>query len=271
MKKLILLLFLTGISSCNNNSNSGKDASTVSQNEETEKDISPAVSYAQEIEQAHNKPAWEKQNAVSFDIVLNMGGNEILNGKITSQTNSGGIRLDRKDNSSLIFDGEQVYISPENADDNRARFHMFTWQYFFSLPFKLTDPGTNWDLLEPEVGKGEVFNRGKLSFDTEVGDSPDDWYIIYQEPNSQILYAAAYIVTLGKEVDEAEKDPHAIVYHDYQLYEGIPIATRWTFHNWSEENGIEDQIGEAVISNIKFIEVEESIFQEPEDARLIAK
>lgn len=270
MKKLILLLFLASILSCNNNKNTSQDTSTVSQDKDTEEEVSPAVAYAQEIEQAHNKDEWEQQNAVSFDITLKMGGNEILNGKLTSRTNSGGIRLDRKDNS-LIYDGEQVYISPEDASDERARFHMFTWQYFFSLPFKLTDPGTNWELLEPEAIKGEIFNRGKLSFDTEVGDSPDDWYIVYQGPNSKLLYAAAYIVTLGKEVDEAEKEPHAIVYHDYQLYKGIPIATRWTFHNWSEENGIEDQIGEAVISNIEFRNVNDSIFQKSEDSKEVTK
>lgn len=271
MKKLILLLALASITSCNNNSKSGEDTSTVSQNKEIEKEVTPAVAFAREIEQAHNKADWEQKDAVSFDITLTMGGNEILDGTLTSLTNTNGIRLERKNNTSLIYDGDKVYISPENAGDARARFDMFTWQYFFSLPFKLTDPGTNWELLEPQVVKGEAFNRAKLSFDPKVGDSPDDWYIIYQEPNSKLLYAAAYIVTLGKEVDEAEKDPHAIVYHDYQLYDGIPVATRWTFHNWSEENGIEDQIGEAVIRNIEFKDVTETLFQKPEDSKEVTK
>lgn len=271
MKKLILLLTLASILSCNNNSKTDKGTSPVSQRNDTIEEVVPAMAFAKEIEQAHNKDEWEQQNAVSFDITLNMGGNEILNGTIISRTDSGGIRLDRKDNSSLIYDGEQVYISPEDASDDRARFHMFTWHYFFSLPFKLTDRGTNWELLEAKEVKGKVFKRGKLRFDTAVGDSPDDWYIIYQEPNSELLHAAAYIVTLGKEVDEAEKDPHAIVYHDYQLYNGISIATRWTFHNWSEENGIEDQIGEAVINNIEFTDVNDALFKKSEDSKVVTK
>lgn len=210
-----------------------------------------------------------QQNAVSFDIVLTMGGSERLNATIISLTNSNGIKLVKKDKTSLVYDGENVFLSPSGSNDERARFDVFTWNYFFNLPFKLTDPGTNWKMLKPTVIKGETFNRGKLSFDNEIGDSPDDWYIIYQEPKSELLYAAAYIVTLGKEVEKAEEDPHAIVYHNYELIDGIPIATKWTFHNWSEENGIEEQIGEAKISKIKFVDRDESFFKEPNNAKRI--
>lgn len=84
-----------------------------------------------------------------------------------------------------------------------------------------------------------------------------------------MLYAAAYIDTLNKEKQVAEEEPHAIVYHNYQLLNGIPLATRWTFHNWSPENGIEEQIGEAEKSDIEFIKPGKDIFQASDDAQII--
>ena len=96
------------------------------------------------------------------------------------------------------------------------------------------------------------------------------WYIIYQSED-QKLAAAAYIVTLNKEVQTAEANPHAIKYHDYKMVDGVPFATKWTFHNWSKENGIEDEIGEAKISNIEFINTDSNFFKARQKASEIKK
>lgn len=270
MKKVIFFLALSTFLACNDNKTK-TDNSTENIESTDSASLSPAENFAQSIEEAHNKSEFQSKEAVSFDIVLTMGGNERLNATITSLTNSKGIRIDKKDGSSIVFNGEDVFYTSEDIAEESAKFDIFSWHYFFGLPFKLTDPGTNWELFESEMVKGEKFNKGKLSFDKGIGDSPDDWYIIYQEPDSGLLYGAAYIVTFNKEREQAEEDPHAIVYHDYKLIEGIPIATKWAFHNWSKEKGFEDQIGEAVISNIRFIDPETDLFRQSENAQMVQK
>lgn len=270
MKNVILLFTLIFIFGCNDN----KTKSNISRENIERTDSAPGSSeenFAQSIEEAHNKIEFQNKKAVAFDIVLTMGGSERMNATITSLTNSKAIRVDKNDGSSLVFDGENIFYTSEATGEESAKFNIFTWHYFFSLSFKLTDPGTNWEPLESEMVKGEAFNKGKLSFNKEIGDTPEDWYIIYQEPDSGLLYGAAYIVTFNKERDQAEEDPHAIVYHDYKLVEGIPVATKWTFHNWSKEKGFEDQIGEAVISNIRFIDTEKEFFQKPGNAQTVTK
>ncbi len=270
MKKL-LLLFSVLLLSCNQNKEtSNRNSIHVEPDSAIDiREISPSEAFAESIQKAHNKEDWDKENVVSFKINLKMGGVERLNAHIFSSTNSSRIRIDKNDGSSLYYDGSQVYQSPADAPTESTRFDMFTWQYFFALPFKLRDEGTNWELLEEETVKGLTFNKARLTFDNNIGDAPDDWYVIYQEPKSKMLYAAAYIVTLNNEKEKAEEEPHAIIYHNYRLFNGIPLATRWTFHNWSRENGFGDQIGEAEISDIQFNTPKKGLFEVPENAKKI--
>ncbi|MGB5927551.1 MAG: hypothetical protein WBH03_05225, partial [Cyclobacteriaceae bacterium] len=101
-----------------------------------------------------------------------------------------------------------------------------------------------------------------------TGDSPDDWYIIYKEPDTDKLKAMSYIVTYGNTVEKASEAPHVIVYDDYQEVDGTMLARSWKFYNWSEEKGIQgDSIGYVTVSNLSFTEVADSLFTEPTGAR----
>lgn len=234
--------------------------------------VSPAVAFAQGIESAHNKTEWNANKAVSFDIALTFGGQERLNGKVTSLTNSTKVRVDKNNNTQLIYDGKNAYLCPADAEPKGARFDMFTWQYFFAIPFKLTDPGTKWETLDSVEMNGNKFDVGRLSFGENIGDAPDDWYVVYQERETGLLHAAGYIVTFGNgDQEKAEQNPHAIVYSEYEVVDGIPIATKWSFHNWNLKDGFGEKIGEASISNITFFNAEDKLFEQPEDSRVIEK
>jgi len=275
MKNILILILLSILASCNQ---SQKKETPTAEPIEIEPNsgigdgaVSPAVAFAQSIENAHNKTAWNSNTAVAFDIDLKFGGQERLNGKITSLTNSSKIRIDKKDGAKLIFDGSEVYLCPETAPDKGARFDMFTWQYFFAMPFKLTDPGTNWENIDSKKENELSYPAGRLTFRKNIGDAPDDWYVIYQDPKTNLLHAAAYIVTFGSEIDKANENPHAIVYSNYKTVEGIQVATQWDFHEWSEEKGIGKKLGEATISNIVFFEAEADLFEKPDKSKLIEK
>ncbi|MFO8147380.1 MAG: DUF6503 family protein [Gillisia sp.] len=273
MKRTLLALSTMLVFGCNQNEKKETlaDEKIITESDSGTEDgaVSPAVAFAQNIENAHNKETWNSNKAVAFDIDLTFGGNPRFSGKITSLTNSTKIRIDKKDGTKLIYDGEEVFLCPKIAEEKGARFDMFTWQYFFALPFKLTDPGTNWELMEPQQIEGGSFNRAKLTFENQIGESPKDWYVIYQEPETELLHAAAYIVTFGTETEKAEENPHLIVYKDYIVMDGVPFATTWTFHNWNENDGIGEQIGQAKLSNINFFNPEDKLFAKPEDSKII--
>ena len=230
-----------------------------------------ALSFSENIEEAHNKTAFMMNKAVSFDINLEFGGSTRLEGTVSMTTNSSKVRLDKADGTSLVFDGEQLHISPDTSKTDGARFDIFTWQYFFAMPFKLTDPGTVWEKQQMKMMDSVQYETAKLSFKSDIGDSPDDWYIVYKNPETSMLKAAAYIVTFSKEQEKAEEDPHAIVYSNYQNINDIPIATEWSFHNWNSEEGFGEKLGNATISNIKFFSPEDDFFAAPKKSKIVQK
>lgn len=260
MKKLLLLLIITSLTSCKQNNR-----------QESENGEDAASTFVKSIEAMHNKSSWDDKDAVAFDIELSFNGEQRLDARITSLTNSSQVRVEKKDGTILFYNGEQMFLHPNDAEANSARFDVFAWQYFFALPYKVSDPGTKLEVLEQKRMMGNILKRARLTFDENTGDSPDDWYLLYQESDTGLLHAAAYIVTLGKNIEEAEKNPHAIIYRDYVVESGIPVSTRWTFHNWSEEDGFGEQIGEAVISNISFPNADDALFEEPANSRVLKK
>ncbi len=276
MNKIIgFLLIAITLSACNN----GKNAEDKNDNEKmipVEGDgvigdgaISIEQAFAKGIEKSHNKEKFMSHKAVSFDLLLNFGGKERLDAKVTMLTNSSKVKIELKDNSAIIFDGENVYTSPSNVEKPMARFDVLTWSYFFAMPFKLTDPGTNWSNLEQADINGNTFTRAKLTFESETGDTAEDWYWAYVDNKTNLLTYAPYIVTFGSNVNKAEENPHAIVYSNYAVVDSVAIADQWKFYNWSQEQELYgDPIGDAKITNIQFLETAD--FTVPTDSKTVA-
>ncbi|MEM1217653.1 MAG: DUF6503 family protein [Bacteroidota bacterium] len=213
----------------------------------------PANSLPQQIEMAHQKEAFLANEAVQWDFKLSFGGKERMDATLTILTNSTKGLLEMADSTQIFFDGDRVYYSPNRESDRGVRFDAFTWSYFFLLPYKLTDPGTKWSPYNETPIAGKSYRSEKLSFEASVGDAPDDWYIVYANPSTDLLEVAAYIVTANKSVEKAEEDPHAIEYADFTTVEGIPFARRWVFWEWREEKGLTQELGYGEVSNIRLL------------------
>ena len=261
----ILLAALIILSGCSlkENSNIMGDSSNDSAHE------SNTVTFAKLVQSAHSKDSFLKKETIQFNLKLFFGGNERLNGKISLSTDGTMGKYEMLDGSELIFRHDSVFISENYPKPESARFAAYTWSYFFLMPYKLDDPGTIWSAYEDTLLNGKTFKTAKLNFEAGTGDAPDDWYIVYADPNSMLMNTAAYIVTAGKSKDEAEKDPHAIQYSEYADIHGIPIAQRWDFYAWRADSGLTDTLGYAILENIKFDSHDESKFNQDESVRFI--
>ncbi len=206
---------------------------------------------------AHNKNMFSEYEAVYFDILLDFNGKTRLDARLLMTTDSKKVRIDLKDGSVILYDGEKVFSSMDPDKDKQARFDIFTWSYFFALPYKLSDAGTNLEVVEYEP----THDKLHLTFDESTGDSPDDWYELYLNRDSKLLEYAGYIVTYGG-VDPAtaSKDAHAISYEDYTIVQGIPISMEWGFYNYNDTISKEERIGNAVLSNVRFGKVDADLF-----------
>ena len=265
MKQVYPFLFILLLLSCKNDPKNTSE--TTEDPITTEEKSNAARNLAETIETTHHKEDFFNNQAISFNLKVNFGGKERINGKITMLTNSTKIKLEKEDGTTLVYDGDDVFLYPKQNNYDAARFDIFTWPYFFTMPFKLTDEGTKWQEKKERQLDSTNYLTAKLTFENNVGDAPDDWYIIYADKRTHLLKAAAYIVTYGKDIETAEENPHAIVYDRYFTVKSVPVAKYWKFYNWSEEKGIYGEpIGDAEISKLKYFPAEEATFTVPETA-----
>lgn len=222
----------------------------------------------QGIQRAHGAKAWSAKPALRADIHVEFGGNEFLSGTLTFDTASGLSRLELQDETVLVFDGERAWVSPATSEFTGARFHLLTWPYFLAAPFKLADPGTHLESTEFRRLGLRLYESAKLTFDAGVGDTPDDWYLLFVDSASKRLAGMAYIVTYGTAPEDAERDPHVVVFDGYHTLGGVTLSTAWAFHDWDPESPtLGDPIGRVRLSNLEFIVPEEGLFKRPSNAR----
>lgn len=225
--------------------------------------------YARATERAHGHPAWARHQALRTGIEIDYGGQRVLEGNLLMETHGGRARLETVDGAVQVFDGQEACVSPASSERGDARFNLLTWPYFIAAPMKLRDPGAVLTLLGPMRLDGRRCDAAWLSFEPGTGDTPDDWYLIYTDPDTRLLHALAYIVTYGTTVAEASREPHAVVFHDYQAVDGVVLSTRWQFWNYSRQNGLlGDPLGEVRLTKPKFVTPGPGTFDKPEDARL---
>lgn len=256
MKKLRVLLVLMILTlSCKQNENKKKSSTTA-------KDL--PKNQVERIEIAHQKNVLLKNEAISFDAKIKFGNNEIFNANITITTNSDLAKISYKNGEEIFIDQQEIFVSPSLVDNNKVRFHAYTWSYFFLFPYKLSDNGTIWDFNFKTNETKNKLQTFKLSFSENTGDAPEDWYITYTNEYNVIQHVA-YIVTAGTSKEKAEEDPHAIQYQNYKKIDGVPFATKWIFYEWNSKDGLTNQIGYGIISNIKFINDFRENFSIPKD------
>lgn len=264
MRFIFLVLTLTILFACNTPPETEIDSTPKMETEAVNQP--PKPQFVQQLEEGHAMKKFHEADMVAFDIDLTFKGNKALEGRIISSTDSGKIRLDKKDGTSIVFDGENTFVIPDNPEDKGARFSIFTWQYFVLAPFKLSDPGTKWEMLEAMPLFEQKYDSGKLSFTAGTGDAPDDWYIVFRNDTTNLMDGMAYIVTAGgRSQEEAEKNVSAVTYHDYKEVGGIPMPKEMKFWYYDLETGLKDQKGFAFLSNYEFMKMDDSLFVAPED------
>jgi hypothetical protein len=225
--------------------------------------------FAQPIEAAHGAETFRRKDGLRFEFALRFGESTELLVEVVMKTDMSRIRMQQADGSKLIWDGKDAYAAPADADWARPRFTVLTWPYFLCAPFKLSDPNTH---LEPKgraTLRDTTYSTAKLTFDDGVGDSPDDWYLLYRDDASGLLRAMAYIVTYHQSVEEAE--PHAISYHHFTEVDGVQFPTEFRFWSWSEAEGLGKRLGTARLGGFRFIKTDKFTFGIPLSHRKVER
>lgn len=224
--------------------------------------------FASPIERAHGHARWIDAEVFESGLTIRFGGQTLFDGTMTMTTDMGRVRLAASDGPVVVWDGTDAWVAPADAAIYEPRFQVLTWPYFLAVPMKLRDPGARLEPLGEQRLLDAPHDAARLTFDSGVGDTPDDWYIVYREAGSNRVKALAYIVTYGTALEKAEADPHAIVYDGFVEVDGVVIPTLWTFRMWSAELGIHGEpLGDAVLRDPRFLTSDPALFAPPPDAR----
>lgn len=72
----------------------------------------------------------------------------------------------------------------------------------------------------------------RMTFDEGVGDTPDDHYVLYLDPETHRLAANEYVVTYQAILPEGLEatPPHVLVYEDHAEVDGLVVPTRYTIY-----------------------------------------
>ena len=209
--------------------------------------------------------AWAAAPTVAFT-------EEFRQGEATSGFPGRVIVEQRARRAMLDYNGMRAFWDGEKAWSVNwmvpmpPRFLALLNYYFVNLPWLTRDDGVN--LGEPGTARlwddPTEYITVKMTFDAGVGDTPDDYYVLYIHPETHQLRANEYIVTYRALLPEgvAATDPHILVYDEYTEVDGLVVPTHYTIYE--NDRSI---YGSCVISDWSFSEPWDASWMEmPEGA-----
>ncbi|AJR03519.1 hypothetical protein AW14_07615 [Siansivirga zeaxanthinifaciens CC-SAMT-1] len=217
------------------------------------------------IFKAHGRlDLWKQMQVISFTI-SNPDGDEITTTNLKNRKS-----LIETPNHDIGFNGKQVWVKNKNTInyEGNAKFYYNLMFYFYAMPFVLADEGINYEDVEPLIFNETEYPGIKISYQNNIGESPDDEYIIYYDKNTNEMAWLAYTVTFFSK--EKAKEFNYIKYNNWQKVNGLllPETIQWY---QLENNMPTNKRKEVTFRNVKINKekTDESIFEIPEGAKII--
>ncbi|WP_426429722.1 hypothetical protein ACPX19_09260 [Winogradskyella sp. HB-48] len=140
--------------------------------------------------------------------------------------------------------------------------------YFYAMPFVLGDDGIMYVDIEPLTFEGKTYSGILISYESGIGESPDDQYKIYYDETTGEMAWLGYTVTFGK--DEKSNDFHFIRYNNWQAVNGLKLPKSIDWYKYENNLPTEKR------NTVEFIDIillesatDNSFFSMPEGAKTI--
>ncbi|PZX52471.1 hypothetical protein LV84_03478 [Algoriphagus ratkowskyi] len=95
--------------------------------------------------------------------------------------------------------------------------------YFYAMPFVLADDGINYGETEPLVYEGKSYPGIEITYNSGVGSSSEDIYMLYYDAETYKMAWLGYKATFGNELKAGP--PSIIKYEKWAGVNGILIPT----------------------------------------------
>jgi len=171
------------------------------------------------------------------------------------------------------WDGQQAWYTPDTASiPYNTRFWSLTPYYFAGMPFVFADKGVNLQLEEPAIYEGEQYDMVRVTFGENVGDAPDDYYVLYLDQETSRLTAIRYVVSYpGYFPDGGHTQEKIMTYEGEQKVGGITFPEKHRTFMWEEDGSIGDYVTDTELMDVAFKpNTERSYFQAPEGSYIMS-
>ncbi|MBN4070636.1 hypothetical protein JYT76_03030 [Olleya sp. AH-315-F22] len=171
---------------------------------------------------------------------------------------------------TIGFDGKELWLLQKDTTTYKVnpRFYYNLMFYFYAMPFILADDGIMYKDAEPLTFEGKTYSGIHISYGVGVGESPEDEYILYYNPETYKMEWLGYTVTYFSK--EKSKEFHFIKYSDWQTVEGLELPKTLTWYNYETNQPTTKRNDlEFVNVSISSTKLEDSLFKKPKDAKII--
>ena len=204
----------------------------------TAKSDKEALKVVEAMIEAHGgMDKWKSARTVYFEDEMIPGDAPVgLVSQVTVEQGRRRIYVDYPDiNARVVWDGEKAWSINWGLPMPPRLLTSFNY-YFLNLPWLVMDPGVNL-AMEGTATLWEdptEYITVRMTFDAGVGDTPDDYYVLYIHPETTELRATVYVVTYKELLSEGvDKTPeHVLVYDSYTTVDGLKVATHYTIYQW---------------------------------------
>jgi hypothetical protein len=209
---------------------------------------------------------WDHMNNLCYEME-GSGGKEVHTTSLKDRMS----KIEHKD-WSIGYDGADVWLQNNEKDayQGNARFYHNLMFYFYAMPFVLADDGITYTKMPQATLVGEKYDTVKISYGADVGDSPEDEYILYSDPTSGRMEWLAYTVTFKS--GEKSSDWHYIKYSDWQQINGLQLPKKLTWYN-ADENGPTDVRNDLEFDKVTATEtvIPAAVFAKPEGGVVVER
>ncbi len=187
---------------------------------------------------------WRMAPSVSFsnrfEVDFGDGNWAPFDGEIQVETSSrrAHVALSNPDGSMgrLAYDGETAWSagSLQGLAQAPARFTAWRDFYLYNLPWMTQDPGVH--LGEPGMatllGGDEHLVTIRMTFEMHAGDTPNDYYLLYIDPETYRLRASQYVMTYASMLPEGmvATPPSIFVWQETVEVDGLIVPSRYTVY-----------------------------------------
>lgn len=266
MKKITLVILgLFLIVACNNDQKKAKTAETTQ--EEVKVATKKYPKNLQKIFDAHGGiDNWNNAQTLVYELVK-LAATE----KHTTDLHSRKTRLEGK-NFTIGYDGKDVWLAQKDttAFKGSARFYHNLYFYFYAMPFVLGDDGITYNETKSLSYEDVLYPGYKISYGDTIGDSPEDNYFIYYNPETYQMEWLGYTVTYfnGKPSTRVSY----IRYSDWQKVNGILLPKTLTWHK-TKDGKVMGVRNAVEFTNVSLTNktMENSMYEKPADGVIVPK